>query len=135
MRDVVSSHKQKIYPTTSNDENSIEFEFQTDRNVYVDFPQTYLNLKIKLVEGRGFDTYNTTEKKKEHKEDTVFTETGNDDFEFIEEGKGVPHITQVNNILQSVLLMKNCILTTTKSTIRTAFMLTNLTFLTISKVG
>ena len=58
--DVLSSHEQKIYPTTSLDENSIEFEFQTDRNVYVDLRQTYLALKIKLVKGRGFDTYKTT---------------------------------------------------------------------------
>ena len=34
--DVLSSHEHEIYPTTSLDENSIEFEFQTDRNVYVD---------------------------------------------------------------------------------------------------
>ena len=100
--DVLSSHKQEIYPTTSLDENSIEFIFQTDRNVYVDLRQTYLALKIKLVEGRGFDTYKTTEKKKEHKEDAVFTETGNDDDQFIEEDEGVPHITHVNNILHSI---------------------------------
>ena len=30
--DVLSSHEQQIYPTTSLDENSIEFELQTDRN-------------------------------------------------------------------------------------------------------
>ena len=80
--DVMSSHDQEIYPTTSLDENSIEFEFQTDRNVYVDLRQTYLALKIKLVKGRGFDTYKTTKKKKEHKDDAVFTETGEDDVEF-----------------------------------------------------
>ena len=34
--DVLSSHEHEIYPTTSLDENSIEFEFQTYRNVYVD---------------------------------------------------------------------------------------------------
>ena len=82
--------------------NSIEFEFQTDRTVYVDLRQTYLVLKIKLLKGRGFDTYKTTEKKKEHEKDTVFTETGDDDVEFIEEDKGVPHITHVNNILHSI---------------------------------
>ena len=32
----LSSHEQEIYPTTSLDENSIEFELQTDRNVIVD---------------------------------------------------------------------------------------------------
>ena len=100
--DVWSSHEREIFPTTSLDENSIEFEFQTDRNVYVDLRQTYLALKIKLVKERGFDTYKTTEKEREHKEDAVFTETGDDDVEFIEEDEGVPHITHVNNILHSI---------------------------------
>ena len=82
---MLSSHEQENYPTTSLDANNIEFEFQTDRNVYVDLRQTYLALKIKLVKGRGFDTYKTTEKRKEHKEDTIFTEAGDEDVEFIEE--------------------------------------------------
>ena len=68
----------------------------------MDFRQTYLALKFKLVKGRGFDSYKTTKKKKEHKEDTVFTETGDDDVECKEEGKGVPHITDANNILLSI---------------------------------
>ncbi len=45
-----------------------------------------------------FASYKTTEKKKEHKEDAVFTETGDNDVEFIEEDEGLPHITHVNNI-------------------------------------
>ena len=40
--DILSSHEQEIYPTTSLVENCIEFEFQTDRNYYVDLRQTYL---------------------------------------------------------------------------------------------
>ena len=68
--DMLSSHEHEIYPTAFLDENSIEFEFQTDRNVHVDLRQTYLALKIKLVKGRGFDSYKTTEKKG-HKEDVV----------------------------------------------------------------
>ena len=92
----------KIHPTTSLDENSIEFEFQTDRNLCVDLRQTYLGLKLKLVQGRGFDSYKTTEKEKEHKEDVVFTETGDDDVEIKEEDEGVPHITHVNNFLHSI---------------------------------
>ena len=99
---VLPSHEQEIYPTTSLDENSIEFEYQTDRNVYDDLRQTYLALKIKLVKGRGFDTYKTTEKNLEHKEDTVFTETGDDDVELIEEDEGMSQITHVNNILYPV---------------------------------
>ena len=34
--DKLSSHEQQIYPTTSLDENSIEFECLTDRNSYTD---------------------------------------------------------------------------------------------------
>ena len=56
MDDVLSSHEQGNYPTTSLDKNRYEFEFQTDRNVYVDLRQTYLALKFKPVKGRGFDT-------------------------------------------------------------------------------
>ena len=135
VNDVLSSHEQGIYPPTSFDDNSIEIKFETDRNFYVDLRQTYLALKIKLVNGRCFDTYKTREKKKEHQEDTVSTETGDDDVEFMEEGKGGPRITQVNNILPSVFfLMQKCSLKTTKSTFRTDLMLTNLTFATISNV-
>ena len=38
---VLSSHEQENYPTTSLDENFIEFEFQTDRNYYVDLRQPF----------------------------------------------------------------------------------------------
>ena len=62
--DVLLSHEQEIYPTTSLDGNCIEFEFQTDRNYYVDLRQTYLALKLKLVKGRGYETYKTKEVKK-----------------------------------------------------------------------
>ena len=79
---VLSSHEQQNYPTTSFDENCIEFEFQTDRNYYVDLKQSFLALKLKFVKGRGYDTYESKEKKKEHKnESVVFTETGNDEEE------------------------------------------------------
>ena len=100
--DVLSSHEQEIYPTTSLDESSSEFGFETDRNVYVVLRQTYLALKTKLVEGRGSYTYKTTKKKKEHKENTVFIGTGADNVEFVEEGKRFPHVFHMNNILQSV---------------------------------
>ena len=64
--DVLSSHEQEIYPTTSLDENCIEFEFQTDRNYYVDLRQSFLALKLNFVKGRGYDTYESKEKKNEH---------------------------------------------------------------------
>ena len=61
VEDVLSSHEQEIYPTTSLDENCIEFKFQTEWNYYVDLRQMYLALKLKLVRGRGYETYNTKE--------------------------------------------------------------------------
>ena len=68
----------------------------------MDLRQTYLDLKIKVDKRRCFDTYKTTETKKEHKEGADFTETGDDDVEFVKEDEGVPHITHVNNILHSI---------------------------------
>ena len=99
--DVLSSHEQEIYPTTSLDENCIEFEFQTDRNYYVDLRQSFLALKLKFVKGRGYDTYESNEKKKEHKDESVvFTETGSDDSD--DEEKEVARVTYVNNIMHSI---------------------------------
>ena len=73
--DVLSSDEQEIHSTTPFNKISIEFEFQTDRNVYVKLRQAYLAPKVKIVKGRCFDTYKTTEKK-EHKKDTVFLKQG-----------------------------------------------------------
>ena len=91
------SHEEEIYPITSLDENCIEFEFQADRNYYVDLRQTYLALKLKLVRGRGYETYNTKEVKKEHKEHAKPGEE-----ETAEKEAPVPLVTLVNNILLSI---------------------------------
>ena len=97
--DVLSSHEQEIYPTTSLDENCIEFEFQTDRNYYVDLRQSFLALKLKFVKGCGYDTYESKEKKKEHKDESVvFTETGDDS----DQEEEVARVTYVNNIMHSI---------------------------------
>ena len=53
-----------------------------------DLRQTYPALKTKLIKRRGFYSSKTAEKKKEHKEDAVFTETGDDDVEFKGRGRG-----------------------------------------------
>ena len=95
--DVLSLHGQEVYPTTSLDKNCIEFEFQPDRNYYVDLRQTYLALKLKLVRGRGYETYNTKELKKEHKEEAKAEEE-----ETVEEEAPIPLDTHVNNILQPI---------------------------------
>ena len=97
--DVLSSHEQEIYPTTSPDENCTEFEFQTDRNYYVDLRQTYLALKLKLVRGPGYETYNTKEVKKEHKEEA---EAEEEEETAEDEEATVPLVTHVNNILHSI---------------------------------
>ena len=94
--DVLSSHEHEIYPTTSLDENCIEFGFQRDRNYYVDLRQTYLALKLKLVRGRGYETYNTKEVKEGHKEEAKTEE------EETAEEEAVPLVTHVNNILHSI---------------------------------
>ena len=94
--DVLSSHEQEISPTTSLDENCIEIEFQTDRNFYVDLRHTYLVLKLKLVKGRGYETYNTKEVKKEHKEEAKGEE------EETAEEEPVPFVTHVINFLSSI---------------------------------
>ena len=97
--DILSSHEQEICPTTSLDENCIQFEFQTDRNYYVDLRQSFLALKLKFVKGRGYDTYESKEKKKEHKDESVvLTETGTDDDE-----EEVARVTHVNNIMHSII--------------------------------
>ena len=62
--DVLSFHEREFYPTTSLDENCIELEFRRDRNFYDDLRQTYSALKLKIVRGRGYETYNTKEVKK-----------------------------------------------------------------------
>ena len=65
--------------------------------------QSHLALKRSiLVKGRGFVTYKTRERRRSTKK-TLFTETGDDDVEFLEEGEGVLHITHVNKILHSAL--------------------------------
>ena len=119
--DVLSSHEQKIYATTSLDENCIEFEFQTDRNYYVDLRQTYLALKMKLVRGRGYETF-TKEVKKEHKEEAKAEE------EEMALDEAVPLVTHVNNILHSIFPMLKCTSTISKSTTLMDCMRTNLTF-------
>ena len=57
-------------------------------------------MKLKFVKGRGYDTYESKEKKMEHKDESVvFTETGTDDSDEEEE---VARVTYVNNIMHSI---------------------------------
>ena len=98
--DVFSSHEQEIYPTTSLDENWIEFEFQTDRNYYVDLRQTYLAWKLTFVRGRGYEIFDRKQTKKEHEEDTKADEQATATEE--DQEAPVPVVNHVNNILHSI---------------------------------
>ena len=95
--DVLSSYEHQIYPTTSLDESSIEFEFTTDRNIYTDLRQTYLSLKLQYVKGRGFEAF-TNNMKTEHVENSLDTL----DADSTTEGFFIPRITHVNNIMHSI---------------------------------
>ena len=48
--DLLSSHEQEIYPTTSLDKNCIKFEFQTDRNYYVDLRQSFFGIEAQICQ-------------------------------------------------------------------------------------
>ena len=98
--DVSSSHEQQIYCTTSLDENSIEFKFQTDRNYYVDLRQSYLALKVKLDKRRGYDTHKSKEAMKEHKNEEQPTEAAANGEE--DDTNLVPFLTYVNNIMHFI---------------------------------
>ena len=79
--DVLLSHEQQNYSTMPLDEKSIELEFQTDCNYYVDLRQSYLALNVKLIKGRGYDTNKSKEAKKVHKNEEQPTEAAPNDEE------------------------------------------------------
>ena len=54
---IMSSYPQEVFPSTSLDESSIEFEFETDRNLYLDMRDTHLSFQLKYLKGRLFDTF------------------------------------------------------------------------------
>ena len=55
-------------------------------------------MKLKFVKGRGYDTHESEEKKKEHKDySVIFSETGTDDGE-----EEVARVTYANNIKHSI---------------------------------
>ena len=62
---IMSSYTQKVFPNTSLDDSSIEFEFETDRNLYLDMRDIHLSLKLQLFKGRLFDAFK--KEKEEHK--------------------------------------------------------------------
>ena len=53
----LSSYTQEVFPSN--------FEFETDRNLYLDMRDTHLILKLRLFKGRLFDAFK--KEKAEHK--------------------------------------------------------------------
>ena len=91
---IESSHVQEVYPSTSLDESSIEFEFETDRSIYLDMRDIHLQIKVGLQKGRLFDDFM---KKDEHGKPDMGMSFTDDDLHYL---------THVNNILHS--LFSNC---------------------------
>ena len=91
---IMSSYTQEIFPGTSMDESSIEFEFETERNLYLDMRDTHLRLKLQLFKGRLFDAF-----KKEKAEHNAKSEEDSDE-------EPQTYLTYVNNLLHS--LFSNC---------------------------
>ena len=91
---IESSHVQEVYPSTSLDESSIEFEIETDRSIYLDMRDINFQIKVGLQKGRLFDDFM---KKDEHgKTDKGMSFTDDD----------LHYRTHVNNLLHS--LFSNC---------------------------
>ena len=59
----MSSYTQEVFPSTSLDESSIEFEFETDRNLYLDMRDTHLSLKLHFFK----EDFLMLSQKKKHK--------------------------------------------------------------------
>ena len=91
---IISSYTQEVFPSTSLDESSIEFEIETDRNLYLCMRDTNLSLKLQLFETRLFEAF-----KKEKAEHKAKSEEDSDE-------EPQTYLTYVNNLLHS--LFSNC---------------------------
>ena len=49
LKTIVSSYTQKVFSCTSLVDSSIEFEFETDRNLYLDLLDLHLSLKLLFI--------------------------------------------------------------------------------------
>ena len=91
---IESSHVQEVYPSTSLDESSIDFEFETDRSTYLDMRDIHLKIKVGLQKGRLFAGF---KKKDEHGKADMGMSFTDDDLHYL---------THVNDSLHS--LFSNC---------------------------
>ena len=84
---IISSYTQEVFPSTSLDGSSIEYEFETDRNLSLDMRDTHLSLKLQLFKGRLFDAF-----KKEKAEYKAKSEQDSDE-------EPQTYLPYVNNLL------------------------------------
>ena len=108
--DVLSSHEQKVYPTIWIDRNCIDIEFQKDQNYCVESRQSYTTSELKLVRSHDYETYNSKNIQKGHKEETKKT-AGDEEME---EDAPVPLVTPVNNTCTQFFPTLRCTSTISK---------------------
>ena len=94
MKSVNSSYIQEVFPSTSLDESSIEFDFEMDRSLHLDMRDTHPTLKLQLFKGRFYDAF-----KKESAEHEANSEDDADE-------EPETYLTCGNNLLHS--LFSNC---------------------------
>ena len=95
-------------------------------NDYVDRRQTFSALKMKLVKGRGYETCNTKDGKKEQKAEAK------EDGETEEEDAPGPLFTLINSFLHSIFSTWKCTSASSKLITQMDSMRTNLFFPTTS---
>ena len=86
--------------TTSIDENFLQIDFQTNQNYWVDLKQMYMVSKLKFVKSHEYETYNSKERKIEHKEEAKADEGTLAAEE--EQEPPFPLVTYVNNKFHSI---------------------------------
>ena len=92
--DVLLHHEQEIYPTTSLKKNWIErVWFSNGSELLRWFETEVIGFETEIVKGRGYETYNSAEVKKEHKEEAKADEEAEQEQEAL-----VPLVTHVNFI-------------------------------------
>ena len=91
MRLLTVNHVQELHPSTSLDENSLAFEFKTDRSIYLDLRDIHLQIKVALQLGRLFAD---STKKDEHGKVDVGMSFTDDDLRYV---------TLFSNLLHSLL--------------------------------
>ena len=92
METIISSYSQEVFPSTSLDESSIEFEFETDRSLHLDIRETHLSLKLQLFKGSLFDAF-----KKEEAEYKAKSEDDSDE-------DPQTYLIYVSNLLHSLIM-------------------------------